>query len=364
MITISLCMIVRNEEAVLGRCLDSAREIADEIIIVDTGSTDNTISIAKKFTDRVYSFEWTDDFSAARNFSYSKATKEYIMWLDADDIIDSENKARFLEIKKTLPPDTDVVMLPYRAGFDKSGRCTFSYCRERITRRAAGFLWQEPVHECLPVSGKVAELDAAVSHMPGPRPSTHSNRNLRIYRNRIAEGGELSARGRYYYARELKTHGMTDEAIEQYESVLRQGGLWAEDAITASGDLADCYMAKGEEKKALKTLFGSFEHDLPRAEILCRIGMVYVRKMEGQKAIYWYSLALDAARPRGWGFISEDYLGYIPHMQLCVLYDRAGDREKALFHHEKAKLLKPDSPEVAYNEEYFNRVKLEQIDLL
>ena len=70
MFTLSVCMIVKNEEAVLGRCLDCVRQFADEIIIVDTGSTDTTKEIANKYTDKVFDFEWCDDFSKARNFSF------------------------------------------------------------------------------------------------------------------------------------------------------------------------------------------------------------------------------------------------------------------------------------------------------
>ena len=67
-------MIVKNEEKVLARCLDSIRGFVDEIIIVDTGSDDDTKRIARKYTDKVYDFEWIDDFAAARNYSFSKAT--------------------------------------------------------------------------------------------------------------------------------------------------------------------------------------------------------------------------------------------------------------------------------------------------
>jgi glycosyltransferase involved in cell wall biosynthesis len=66
-------MIVKNEESVLGRCLDSVKDIVDEIIIVDTGSSDKTKEIAAKYTNRIYDFEWIDDFSVARNFSFEKA---------------------------------------------------------------------------------------------------------------------------------------------------------------------------------------------------------------------------------------------------------------------------------------------------
>ena len=87
MVEISLCMIVKNEEDVIGRCLECVKEVVDEIIIVDTGSTDSTVEIAKEYTNKIYNFEWVDDFAKARNYSFSKATKDYIMWLDADDII-------------------------------------------------------------------------------------------------------------------------------------------------------------------------------------------------------------------------------------------------------------------------------------
>ena len=87
MVTISLCMIVKNEEKVLGRCLVSAKDIADEIIIVDTGSTDRTKEIARRYGAKIFDQKWQDDFSLARNFSFSKATMDYCMWLDADDVI-------------------------------------------------------------------------------------------------------------------------------------------------------------------------------------------------------------------------------------------------------------------------------------
>ena len=89
---ISLCMIVRDEEKVIARCLDSVKDIVDEIIVVDTGSIDNTKEIVAKYTKKIYDFEWVNDFSKARNFSFSKATKDYIMWLDADDVIMPEDR--------------------------------------------------------------------------------------------------------------------------------------------------------------------------------------------------------------------------------------------------------------------------------
>ena len=79
--TISLCKIVKNEEQTLARCLDSVRDAVDEIVIVDTGSTDATREIAARYTPIVESFEWIDDFSAARNASFDRATGDFLMCL-------------------------------------------------------------------------------------------------------------------------------------------------------------------------------------------------------------------------------------------------------------------------------------------
>ena len=87
MSTLSLCMIVKDEEPVLERCLESVRGLFDEIVVIDTGSVDRTREIALSFGAFVYDFPWRDDFSAARNFSFSKATGNYLFWMDADDVL-------------------------------------------------------------------------------------------------------------------------------------------------------------------------------------------------------------------------------------------------------------------------------------
>ncbi|MBI1936194.1 glycosyltransferase [Candidatus Woesearchaeota archaeon] len=89
--TISLCMITKNEERYLGQCLNSVKEIIDEIIIADTGSTDKTKEIAKNFNAKIFDFKWSDDFSAARNESLRHATKDWILVLDADEVIEKND---------------------------------------------------------------------------------------------------------------------------------------------------------------------------------------------------------------------------------------------------------------------------------
>lgn len=99
MATLSVCMIVKNEEHNIERCLSSIKN-ADEIIIVDTGSTDKTVELCSKYTDKMYYREWDNDFSAARNFSFSFATSDYILWLDADEeVVDIDKLYSVLDIQ-------------------------------------------------------------------------------------------------------------------------------------------------------------------------------------------------------------------------------------------------------------------------
>lgn len=96
--SISLCMITKNEENFLENCLNNVKDLADEIIVVDTGSKDKTKEIAKKFTQKIYDFKWADDFSKAKNEAIRHATKQWILVLDADEIIEKNDKEKIKSI--------------------------------------------------------------------------------------------------------------------------------------------------------------------------------------------------------------------------------------------------------------------------
>ena len=102
---LTLSMIVKNEEANLRECLESVKGIVDEIVLVDTGSTDSTIKIAEEFDAKIYHFNWINDFSAARNFALSKSTGDWILYLDADERLDGRSKneiSQFLNKKNFI----------------------------------------------------------------------------------------------------------------------------------------------------------------------------------------------------------------------------------------------------------------------
>ena len=148
MIRLSLCMIVKNEEAVLTRVLTSAIQFADEILVADTGSTDRTVEIARQYTKHIYHYPWNDDFAAARNFICEKVSTEYWIWLDADDIVPAESITAILKLKETLSksPQPDVsrtvhLHLPTIAnGFcERTGIFAGKDASTKPSRRAAGF---------------------------------------------------------------------------------------------------------------------------------------------------------------------------------------------------------------------------------
>lgn len=355
MVSISLCMIVKNEEDVLGRCLACAQKFADEIIVADTGSTDKTKEIAKAFTEHVYDFTWVDDFSAARNFSFSEASMDYCMWLDADDILFDEDIEKLLTLKKTLNPSTDVVKMKYNTAYDDNGNPTFSYYRERLLRREAGYRWAGAVHEAIAATGNVLFSDIAVSH----KKLRHSDpqRNLRIYERQLEKGLALSPRDQFYYARELTYHGRDDEAITVLCQFLDEKNGWVENSIEACRVLAQCYGRKQLPDRALQSLFRSFVFDSPRAEICCDIGNHFMEQTAYQQAIFWYETALGCIKNEESGaFINPDSYDYLPALQLCVCYYRTGDIQKSNYYNELAGKVKPRSKTYLDNKVFFEKL--------
>lgn len=352
MITISLCMIVKNEEEVLGRCLESAAGVADETIVVDTGSSDATAEIARSHGARVYSFPWVDDFSAARNFSFSKATGDYLLWLDADDVLPEQTRRGLILLKEKLDPDVDMVLLPYHIAFDSADRPTFVYYRERLVRRLAGFCWEGEVHEVIPPAGKRLQLPLPVEHRK--LRSSAPGRNLRIFEGLLQKGRELTPRQQLYYARELAGAGRDAEAASRFSRFLEEGRGWVEDNIRACLDLAGCRERLGSREAALESVFRSFVYSEPRAEACCAAGDIFLRASQWERAAFWYRLALDCPAPQSrLAFWQPDYASFYPLLQLCVCSDRLGDREAAKAYHLRAKALKPEDKAVQYNERYF-----------
>lgn len=351
MATISLCMIVKNEEKVLARCLDSICGAVEEIIIADTGSTDNTKEIAMKYTPLVYDFKWCDDFSAARNFSFSKATKDYVMWLDADDVLTDENRDKLITLKNALD-GTPAVMMKYNTAFDERNNPTFSYYRERLIRRNSFVAWHGRVHETAEYTGNALYSEIAIDHRSVK--TEYSTRNLDIYEKQIADGEALKPRDMFYYGRELYYHSRFDKAIKVLKSFLSDKDGWYENKIEACNVLSLCYLKTGDTEKSLSALTHAFVYDNPRSETCCQIGDILMNEGRYKKAAFWFELALDLPKnEENGGFVDLDSHGYLPCIQLCVCYDKLNMHKKAEEYNIRAGEYRPDSQAYLQNLRYF-----------
>lgn len=352
MVTISLCMIVKNEEHTLPRCLRSVHDLVDEIVLVDTGSTDKTRDVAREFGVRLFEFEWVDDFSAARNFAFAQATQDFVLWLDADDVLNEENREKLGRLKQSLDPDVDAVSMKYELSFDAKGVALHSLRRHRLVRRMKGFRWHGAVHEYLEVRGHIIHSDVTVQHRPTSR---DPERNLHIYETLLASGKKFTPRELYYYANELKDHRRFEEAVEYYERFIATGQGWIEDVIAACNKLSECYGHLQNEQGELAAVLRALQYDYPRAETCCRIGHIYFRRNDYHTAIFWYSAAIASVNvkpDRVAMFETTAYSTWVPHLQLCVCYDRVGSRLLAYMHNEQAAKYIPDDERISKNRAY------------
>jgi tetratricopeptide (TPR) repeat protein len=181
---ISLCMIVKNEEQYLDNCLAAVRPVVDEIIIVDTGSSDRTVEIARSFAAQVLPFTWCNDFSAARNFSIDHAGGEWILVLDADEMLD-EPSTKLLR-PQVSDPEVDG-MLVLQRNFQPAGSLV-SYIDLPITRlfrNKPAYRYQGAIHEQI----QPAIVNSGGKLVSSPLVILHTG-----YTQKSAQGGESRAR--------------------------------------------------------------------------------------------------------------------------------------------------------------------------
>lgn len=350
-ITLSLCMIVKNEEQTLKRCLDSVQTFIDEIIIVDTGSKDRTKEIAKEYNAKIYDFKWIDDFSAARNYSFNKATKEYIMWLDGDDYVNQDNINKVKKLLEKFDDKFDYVSVEYILGRAIDGQVSYSLRRNRIVKRNMGFKWIGKVHEYLNVYGKGYIADFQVEH---GKIKKYTDRNLKIFSNMEKRGEEFSPRELFYYGNELKDNGFYDKAIELYRKFIDSKLGWIEDMKIAYAKIIECYNITKQQDKIPEILIESFEYDVPKAELCCNMGEYYLNRGLNKQSIFWYKAALDSIPHKDNPSInSKEYYTFIPSIQLCVAYYRLGYIKCAYFFNELASSFKIDLDKNEYNRRFF-----------
>ncbi|MBD5552109.1 MAG: glycosyltransferase family 2 protein [Lachnospiraceae bacterium] len=294
MITISLCMIVKNEERILRRCLDCVADLVDEIIIVDTGSTDRTKKIAAEYTEQIYDFAWTGNFSDARNFAFSKCTKQYIYTADADEVIDEENRKRFSDLKQALLPEIEIVQMKYGNQLQFSTIYNFDEeYRPKLYKRLREFVWEYPIHEAVRLEPVIYDSDIVITHLPE---TLHTGRDIATFEKMTADGEYLDKKLCGLYARELFISGSDEQLVrakEYFKTVIEEEGRSQAEQMEAfcvvvracrlAGDAAEFY------KYAMRAT--ASDEELP-AEICYELGCFYQEKQDLAEAAMWFYNAL------------------------------------------------------------------------
>lgn len=291
MVTISLCMIVKNEEERLGRCLSSLQGLYDEILIADTGSTDQTKAVAESFGAKVYDFPWCDDFAAARNFIASKATGDYIYTADADEELDEANRKCFLNLKQVLDPEIDIVQMWYvNETAERTVYNTDRELRPKLYKRLRTFTWISPIHETLRTEPLVFDSDIEIHHRPT---EGHAARDLAAFRKAIANGLKPDERLFLMYARELYMAGTAEDlahAKPYMDSV--------EDDASATEDMkkaAVIILAKAARTAGdIPEFLSNALYDVAcggTAEIACDLGDYYEEIGQVENARAWFDIA-------------------------------------------------------------------------
>lgn len=208
---LSAVLIVKNEEKTIKRCLDSIKDYVDEIIIVDTGSTDNTISLSENYTEKVFSFVWTDDFSEARNFGIENASNEYILSIDGDEYLDSSSKQALEHIFKNENKKYDAFLVKIVNFLDNYS--TFDHWAVRVFKNTLRF--SGSVHEEVK-SENVLKLPLKIFHTGYLNEvilsKEKSERNIRLLEKKIDKTNQ--AIDLFYLSREYLAINEKDKGKE------------------------------------------------------------------------------------------------------------------------------------------------------
>jgi len=358
--TISLCMIVKNEEQFLEQCLNSVKDWVDEIIIVDTGSTDHTKEIAAKFTDRLYDFEWSDDFSAARNESLKHATGDWILVLDADETIAETDIQKIKELVKSTPADGYLLIqrnyfrseqdLQYgqkftgisvkatsqdEAGFVSSANDSYSESRNtigwistpivRLFRNVPQVRFSGVVHEDVAPSltGSIINSNLPLHHFGKLNLSVWKSKS-QLY-EKLAER-KVETEPDYYAYYELGRQYFANQKI-----------ALAKEMFLKSISLNDAFWVNWFNLGAIQLLennLDSAQQCLEKAktlnpnavQIYANLGVVYAKQKKFQKAIDIFVLGLN---------LNPNQPGVFKNMSLCYL--EMGDKIRAELAFKKAK---------------------------
>lgn len=331
MFPLSVCIIAKNEEAHIEECLRRLKPYGFEIVLTDTGSTDRTLAVAEKYTDRIFQFDWCDDFSAARNFCMEKASHDRILSLDCDEWIEDLDAPSLL---RCMENHTDAVgRILIRSRFTKDGRT--SYEQTRISRLAnrRQFFFTGTVHEQLSsrhtpgLPNKVYDAPVTILHVGYDLSDDAMQKKCR--RNIALLTAELAAQGPdpYLYCQLGMTYrrlGENEKACESFDAGL---SLPVDPALDYVRTMVESYgytlldLKRNREALGLTSLYDAFA---VRADFVFLMGLVYMNNGLFEEAIAEFQKSTTMTE-----FSVEGVNSYLAFYNMGVIFECTGRVEEA-----------------------------------
>lgn len=309
---VSLSMIVRDESENLAALLSSVRPHVDEIVVVDTGSTDRTVEVARRWADKVAEIKHCNDdegriadFSVARNHALDLCSHDWVLWLDGDDLLGGLPSAiRDLVRDRSRHGRPTSVLLPYEYSYHPNGTPSLVQWRERLVWPRSEFRWSGPVHETLGRHGSSDAVQSTVLVVKHRRQFLSKpqdpGRNLRILEGHVARTGIADVRSLYYLGKELMAAGRHAEAVPHIVKHVDHES-WDDSKCQSLLDLSACYLALGSHSEAAQAAWeAALERSWP--DPYYQLARVFIARAGGAKdmarAAHFarIGLALDAER--------------------------------------------------------------------
>ncbi|MBV9124103.1 MAG: glycosyltransferase [Planctomycetes bacterium] len=339
-VRLSLCMIVRDNARTLEACLTSIRPWVDEMVVVDTGSTDATPQIAERLGARVFSFPWCDDFAAARNESFRHARGRWLFWMDSDDVIDAANGRR---LRGLTDPDPGPSVLGYVMQVhcpgpgEDGGLHTTVVDHVKLVRNLPGVRFEGRIHEQVLMSirrlgGEVAWTDVFVVHAGHDFSPQGQHRK----RERDLRLLHLEHRERGDHPFTLFNLGMTYADSGRYREAI--GYLRGSIAHAAPGEshlrkayalLVYCHHQVGERDAAWAACREGLALTPADPELGFRAALLLHERGQVAEAAATYERLLAAPPERQFGSLDQGILGFKARQNLALVYQDLGDWGRA-----------------------------------
>lgn len=361
--TVGLACIMLNEAHNLGPMLQSVRGCFDQIIIVDTGSKDNSVGFVEKINKHIEDknpdwsglpiiqtehFAWVNDFSKAREYSFSFLKTDYAMWMDLDDALSSADT--FIKWRDNIMHSAHYWMATYNYAFNPNGEIECQFIRERVVKLNYGFKWKYFVHEGLLKEDGGSYWPQRVSTWWINHRRTEEDKKQDYMRNvslieKYKDVVDVPSRMKFYHGKELVENGFSKEGAGPLLEAIKSKDLDIHDRILAIQYAALSAVNCQAYDQAIDLITNGLKLMMSRAEYWCLLGDAYLGLNKLSESMQSYTCALSCKPNNLNGIIVVFQHAYdiYPKQKLCELNMNIGNFDEALKWLNELKAIKHSS---------------------